>query len=363
MKKILLILIVLLLTGCYDYVEINNLSFISCIGIDYDEDKFKLTYEILNDTKKGAEQASQEGYTISGSGSSIAKAFDNISLKIAKLPYFYHLKSIVISEPVAKEHMQEIVEYVTRNPEIRNEFYLVIAKDIKASEIVKNANTNNPIVGNQITKLIESNVKDYNVTFSKPFEDILEKFQNPKIDPIVSVMTLTNDDLTAEGIAIFDGYKYIDTLSPLNSAYLNVLLNENANLTVSKKYNNKTLAVNLYDGKADYEFKDKQIIIKIALEGEVTENLPEFDLRDDKTYQDLSKDFSKVVKTDIEDLIKIIVSKNVDAIGLENMYYKENRKTLDNILQVFDIKVEANVKINKRGLIYEVESWKTKTLV
>ena len=135
-----------------------------------------------------------------------------------------------------------------------------------------------------------------------------------------------------------------------------LLLNENANLTVSKKYNNKTLAVNLYDGKADYEFKDKQIIIKIALEGEVTENLPEFDLRDDKTYQNLSKDFSKVVKTDIEDLIKIIVSKNVDVIGLENMYYKEKRKTLDNILQVFDIKVEANVKINKRGLIYEAES-------
>ena len=98
----------------------------------------------------------------------------------------------------------------------------------------------------------------------------------------------------------------------------------------------------MYDGKADYEFKDKQIIIKIALEGEVTENLPEFDLRDDKTYQNLSKDFSKVVKTDIEDLIKIIVSKNVDVIGLENMYYKEKRKTLDNILQVFSLRFKQS---------------------
>ena len=356
MKKIILIISILILNACYDYTEINDLSFISTIGIDYKDDKFALTFEILNDTKKGAEQASQKGYTISGSGSTLAKAFDNISLKIAKLPYFYHLKAIVISEDVAKKHTKELVEYVTRNPEIRNEFYLVIAKDVKASEIVKSADENNPIVGNQITKLIDSNIESYNITFAKPFEDILEKFENKKIDPIVSVLTLSGKNLKSLGIATFQEYQYISTLTPLESSYLNVLLNNPNNLLVQKKYNEKTIAIKLYDGKTNYEFSQNKINIKVSLEGEIVENLPEFDLRKDETYIKLSNDFSKQVTKDLEKFISLLIKQNTDVLGLENMYYKKYRKTKDDILQACNIKVKAEVKINKKGLIYEVEN-------
>jgi len=193
MKKIFLIILMFLTTGCYDYVEINDLSFVSAIGIDYENDTYKLTFELLNDTKKGESSSSQEGYTISGSGPTISKAFENISLKIAKTPYFYHLKAMVISEDVAKNHMKEITEYIIRNPKIRNEFYMVLAKDVSAKEIIKNSDKNHPIVGNKITKLIDSNNDGYSITFAKPFEDILEKLTNKKISPVVSVLTLDNE--------------------------------------------------------------------------------------------------------------------------------------------------------------------------
>ena len=54
MKKIILIITILLLTGCYNYTEINDLAFVSSIGIDYDVDseKFLVTYEILNDNNR-----------------------------------------------------------------------------------------------------------------------------------------------------------------------------------------------------------------------------------------------------------------------------------------------------------------------
>ena len=37
MKKILLIIIIIFLTGCYNYTEINDLAFVSSIGIDYNK--------------------------------------------------------------------------------------------------------------------------------------------------------------------------------------------------------------------------------------------------------------------------------------------------------------------------------------
>ena len=49
MKKIILIIALFLLTGCYDYKEINNLGIISAIGIDYQDDEYNVTLEVLND--------------------------------------------------------------------------------------------------------------------------------------------------------------------------------------------------------------------------------------------------------------------------------------------------------------------------
>ena len=52
MKKIIILIVLIFLTsGCYDNIELNNLAIITGLGIDYKDDNFYLTYEILNDIK------------------------------------------------------------------------------------------------------------------------------------------------------------------------------------------------------------------------------------------------------------------------------------------------------------------------
>ena len=46
MKKIILLFILLLLTGCKDYTEINDLGIISGMIIDYKDNKYEITTEI-----------------------------------------------------------------------------------------------------------------------------------------------------------------------------------------------------------------------------------------------------------------------------------------------------------------------------
>ena len=49
MKKfILLLLIPLFLGGCYDYNGLNDLAIISGIAIDYEDDEFKVTFEVIS---------------------------------------------------------------------------------------------------------------------------------------------------------------------------------------------------------------------------------------------------------------------------------------------------------------------------
>ena len=81
-KAILLLTFIFLLSGCYDYQEVNNLGIISAIGIDYEDDKYIITLEILNDS--GDKESSKiSSYTKTNSDKSLAKAIEKTADLIA----------------------------------------------------------------------------------------------------------------------------------------------------------------------------------------------------------------------------------------------------------------------------------------
>ena len=56
MKKIILLLSIFLLTGCFDYTELNDLSIVSMIIIDKIDNNYSVSFEILNDQKTKDEE-------------------------------------------------------------------------------------------------------------------------------------------------------------------------------------------------------------------------------------------------------------------------------------------------------------------
>lgn len=58
MKKILLILFLLPLCGCYNYIELNELGVVSMLAIDYQENEYKINLEI-RENKKEEEETSK----------------------------------------------------------------------------------------------------------------------------------------------------------------------------------------------------------------------------------------------------------------------------------------------------------------
>ena len=51
MKKIFLIVFILLLSGCYNYRELNNIDIISSVGIDKKTINIMLAYKFLTESK------------------------------------------------------------------------------------------------------------------------------------------------------------------------------------------------------------------------------------------------------------------------------------------------------------------------
>ena len=78
MKKIIIIVLVLLLTGCTSYTELNDLSIVNTMGIDY-SDNYKVYISVKNSKNKED--------IFSSINSNLDKAINDIYLSLLPLSF------------------------------------------------------------------------------------------------------------------------------------------------------------------------------------------------------------------------------------------------------------------------------------
>ena len=157
MKKLLILLIIpFILSGCYDYNELNDLAIISGIGIDYESDEYIVTYEILSTKKEGETSASSSTYNVTSRGKTVVEAFSNNGNLMDKVPYFEHVDVVVISEDIAKNNLKEVGEYIIRTSKLRNESFLAIATNSSAKDVIEAKSKEKPVASSFIMNLLEN---------------------------------------------------------------------------------------------------------------------------------------------------------------------------------------------------------------
>ncbi|TDQ41990.1 Ger(x)C family spore germination protein [Aureibacillus halotolerans] len=123
-SNLLLIVGLLLLTGCWDSKELTQLAIIQGTGIDVSDEgdmPVKVTLGVLNPTGQGmsSSQASP-GFKmnlVQGRGRSIATAIAHARLSAGKNFYWGNNDSLIFSEEVAKEGILGHIDYFGRFPE------------------------------------------------------------------------------------------------------------------------------------------------------------------------------------------------------------------------------------------------------
>ena len=358
MKKIIILVsIIFLATGCYDNIELNNLAIISGMGIDYYDNAYHLTYEILNDTKTD-ENTTMLSYTLGGEGKNISEAFVDTNYKVGKKPYFAHLRLIILSESVINNHLEDICDYLIRDTNIRDEFFLLIAKDTSPKEILENNSKNNPVVSDLILNLLNNEDYNNNLAIKEPFQETLAKFISEDSDAVLSSLTLKNNTLSLDNFYIFKGFKKQNTLSQKNSSLYNLLSKDVYSLIFNKKFKEGNVAINIAHSNTDIKVTDSKITLNLKLDGKIIDNSANFNLKNQKSYQTLNQEFSKIIQNDVLEFIKILQKNDSDILAFQDIYYKKYRKKNKNLWQVADIEVIVDLKINTKGFIFEVQNEK-----
>lgn len=358
MKKILILLIIpILLGGCYDYNELGDLAIVSGIGIDYKDDEFEVTFEILS-TKKEGEQGSSSSstYNVTAKGNTVAEAFSKNGNNMDKVPYYDHIKVVVISEDIAKNHLKEISELLIRNSKLRNEFYITIAKNASAKDIISSSSKEKPVAAQFIVDLLEHSNDSSSAGYYAPFTKILRNILTDGEDAIMSTLKLEDDKIILDGMAVFKDFELKYIYNNNEAAVINLLNNfKSRTVFFEKSCGNKKTVMSIYE--SDIKIEPNNEIIKVSgkLNGRINENNCDYDLKEEKTYQKLQKEFTNVVTDEMNKIINSLQLFESNALSIGKNYYNKYRQKNFYLWTTQDIKFDLDLKINKKGLIFEVK--------
>ncbi|CQR45778.1 hypothetical protein BN1058_00013 [Paraliobacillus sp. PM-2] len=144
LQLIILLLSLLLLTSCYDKIELEQQSNVIAIGIDKEDEKgsFSFTFQIANpeagSTLSTIGSKEEEKETITVPGTDILTATSLANSFVTKRMVLDHTKVVVVSKELAESNdFLRIIQSASRKPEIRGDVQIIVCKE-EASQFLRN---------------------------------------------------------------------------------------------------------------------------------------------------------------------------------------------------------------------------------
>ena len=323
MKKLLVFIpILFFMTGCWNYRELNTLAITTTMAIDKDGDDYEISILIANGKNNQTSPKEGQSQTVvySGKGKTISRALKRISLKIPKDTYLGHLGVVVVSENVAKEGMYNILDFLIRNPESVKRFYLTIAKDYKAKDIIQILSPLESFPGQSIVSNIGSSKSlqaiSSSITYSRFTENLLKKGKEPILPTITingnekkgsnnKILEQSDPDtkVKLDTIGIFKGDKLLGYTTEDESRGINIILNEVDEMITEYKCGKGNVVINLTNMKTKVKVKLKNnkptVKLKINSKGAIQEINCNKNLEKNTTIKEIEKSAEKSLKKQI----------------------------------------------------------------
>lgn len=380
MKRIkFLILLLPLLSGCYNYRELNELGITTAVSIDYKDNNFYVIAEVINPIKQQDASSSNNSPFVNynSSSSSLQDAFRKVVLESPRQLYAAQLEVIVLSEEVVNNHLEEVLEYFARDPEARTEIKIIVAKTEDSTKAITLQTLLTSLSSSNIINSLDLQSKVLGMAYPVTLNELLNMYIDPYLEVVLPSMTLygnyeigdEKENITTsspKAIVKIDG----STITKDNKilGYLDLEESKILNL-INGKLKETIIKMNYYDGyiifepnriKVSRELDIKNNIIKINISGysktkEIQSNI---NVKDPKEVEKLNKALNMELEKKITDTFNSIREKyGTDVFGFQELYYRTNYKYFkenctnwyEDIYPKIKLEVKANVRLYEKG--------------
>lgn len=359
-----------LLTGCWNYRELNELSIVTGMSIDKDGDDYVVGMLISNakSTKGDSKEGESQTVVLDGNGKTILDAIKTIGLVSPKELYFRHLLVLVVSEEVAKDGMYQSLDYLFREPQSRKMFDMIIAKNCKAKDTLKIVTSLEAFPSQNISVNISQTSKLQAIiqqtTYNTFLKDLLATGKNPSVNSVLikgSVSKGEKEDNIKQSepdtviemgtLGIFKKDKLIGWTSKDENRGISILQNKINLMYVAFDYHEHPISVTIpfLSSKSKVTFQKGEPMIEVSIKG--TASLSEFDqkenLEDPKVIQDIEKGVKRELQKYIDKALDVTQKKyKSDIFGYGNMIYKNNPTYFKSVKKNWDEEGFPNLKVH-----------------
>lgn len=376
--KIILIVILFTLTGCYDYNELNELAIANGISIDYKNNEYIVSILISNSHKNTSSNDENQATTslFQGKGKNLNAAITNLELTLPKKLYLGHINIIIISEEYAKKGIYDLFDYFSRNPELLKKMYLAITKDVEAYKTLASISPLEMFSSKNIISNIETNNKDVGNTYPVLYSEALLKYLEQGYEFVIPTISLTGDKNEASkednikdpitkshlvilNLSIFNNDKLKLYTNDSESKGINILTNNIKNLEIIT--NEFTASINDIKCKIKFKLKNNKpnITIDIKYKYKIIAVNKDIEIKDKEIQKTIKKEIEKEIKTYINQTIDLVITNKTDIIGFGNTIYKHEpnyyKNNKHNYLEEINFKIKISSKLEANGELTKLE--------
>jgi spore germination protein KC len=371
---ICLSLMFIILSGCWDRREVNDILIITAAAIDLAEDN-TIELSIQGFIPKGGGQAmggagggtESKSLVRSAKGVSIADALSKLQAVFPRHLFWGHTEVYIFGEALAKDGVRAGLDFMVRNPNVREEAFVYISKG-KAKDILL---LTPPLEANSAQVLQEmSNFKiGLKVTIGDLVQMLIGDAETAVVPWIEIVPTLSEEDpkktiTNINGSAVFKRDQMIGRLDARTTRGLMWIRDEikNAYVTISPDMAEGHITFFLLRSRTKLipkiENGKRVMIIQVETEDDVIQNATELNIADVQVTEHLVKK----LEDDIRNRILLVCKKvqkqlKTDVFGFAEAFHrkypkqwKQMKERWDVIYPDIEVKVIAKAHIRRIGM-------------
>ncbi|WP_158289290.1 Ger(x)C family spore germination protein [Paenibacillus flagellatus] len=368
-----------LLAGCWDSREVNELAVVMAAAIDQaDEQNIELSVQVYNPRTAGG--GGQVGQMSGGSGggagafvvrsavgSTMADAMSKLQEKLPRQIFWGHGEVFVIGEAVASKGLREHMDFLLRSPEIRDKADVFIvkgkAKPLLTLPVPLEGNTAQTMgkladihLGVQVsiinlTRMLAGSARGAILPLVQLSQSEEKAGDSGKIPFMTGAGVLKNDKLIGYiDVATMRGAMWVRDEIELATVTVTPTRTERGDVTVRLVRSRTKLVPRIEDGKW-------AITVESEAQGDILQNTTNVDFGNPLLAGRLEQDFNDQIERRMTGAIEKLQKMNADVLGFSQAFHRRYPKEWNKVKDRWDEQfphVQATavvkVKIERHGL-------------
>lgn len=317
-------LMMIVVTGCWNSKELNEISVVMAMGIDTVDDQYEISLQVVDPSQMSRNRAMERTPTIvfSSRANTLFEALRKLTTESSRKMYLSHLKFVIFGEETAKKGIKEPLDFLFRDHEVRPDFHLAVVRGSSAKEAVTFVAPTEVLPAMDMYKALNVSEKTWAPTSAVNVKDILQRLTKEGIEPVLTGIRLHNlekglstDNVTKSpqhvnysftGIGVFQGDRLIGWMDESKSKAFTYISNRVSSTVSSISCPNQkgTFAFEVIRNKVKIvphiKNHEPHITLVVDTEANIGEVECKADLMDETTFND----FQEAARKEQEKILK-----------------------------------------------------------